>query len=528
MGYTFITMQGFDLIASVGGEVENPEHTIPRAMFYSLLVTLLIYLPLLFILIAIGTPEGTSITELSRRNTDVLVAVAVRQFLGMPGYWLVIVAAVLSMLSALYVNLLAASRIVSSMSEDRTLPEYFGKIRERSGVPARAVVGASVILVLLLLLLPDLETAGAAASLIFLISFALTHGASILFRTRAKERGRAYRSPFFPVVPVTGGGLCLGLAFFQGVDAPVAGLIVLAWLSLGFLYFSIHLSLRAHVTDAREEVMDTSLVELRGRMPLVLVPVVNPYNVRSMVELGDLLAHPRVGRVLLLSVISPSGRQENDDALRDTEKLLSEGLKKTLEAKARPRLLVTISEDPWREILRVADEYNCESVLMGMDSFEEQKHVNKYSSLLLDLTCDIILLKARTGWNLSKVKNILVPVAGDSGHDTLRARLLSSLCRRNERNVRYVRVVPEQTSDGECDRIQSWLRQRASDETPIDPETRIIRSDDPTASLVREAGKNDLVILGVNRSKKGRLVGDVGMKLGGGRTWSTILINHSR
>ncbi|MGI9429027.1 MAG: APC family permease, partial [Bythopirellula sp.] len=36
MGYTFIALQGFDLIAAVGGEVREPTKTLPRAMVLSL------------------------------------------------------------------------------------------------------------------------------------------------------------------------------------------------------------------------------------------------------------------------------------------------------------------------------------------------------------------------------------------------------------------------------------------------------------------------------------------------------------
>ena len=36
MGYTFIALQGFDLIAAVGGEVREPSKTLPRAMILSL------------------------------------------------------------------------------------------------------------------------------------------------------------------------------------------------------------------------------------------------------------------------------------------------------------------------------------------------------------------------------------------------------------------------------------------------------------------------------------------------------------
>ena len=49
MGYTFITLHGFELIAAVAGEVKNPRKTIPRAMIISLLIAIAIYVPLIFI-----------------------------------------------------------------------------------------------------------------------------------------------------------------------------------------------------------------------------------------------------------------------------------------------------------------------------------------------------------------------------------------------------------------------------------------------------------------------------------------------
>jgi APA family basic amino acid/polyamine antiporter len=54
MGYTFIALQGFDLIAAVAGEVKEPERVIPRAMFISLGIALLIYLPLLLLLLPLA------------------------------------------------------------------------------------------------------------------------------------------------------------------------------------------------------------------------------------------------------------------------------------------------------------------------------------------------------------------------------------------------------------------------------------------------------------------------------------------
>ncbi len=46
MGYTFIALQGFDLIAAVAGEIKNPRKNIPKAMLISLGTALSIFLPL--------------------------------------------------------------------------------------------------------------------------------------------------------------------------------------------------------------------------------------------------------------------------------------------------------------------------------------------------------------------------------------------------------------------------------------------------------------------------------------------------
>ena len=96
MGYTFIALQGFDLIAAVAGEVRDPKRTVPRAMLLSLGIALSIYLPLLFIIATVGVKAGDSITSMSAKDPATVVAVAARNYLGAFGFWLVILAAILS------------------------------------------------------------------------------------------------------------------------------------------------------------------------------------------------------------------------------------------------------------------------------------------------------------------------------------------------------------------------------------------------------------------------------------------------
>ena len=303
MGYTFIALQGFGLIAAVAGEVRAPERTLPRAMLLSLAAALGVYLPLLFVIATVGVPPGQTIGALSAKHPEVVVALAARHFLGETGFWLVLVAAILSMLSALQVNLLAASRVALTMAQDRTLPAPIGEVHIRYKTPITAICVSALTMAILLMVVPDVAAAGAAASLIFLISFAMTHWTSILARTRRRTPA-PFHTPFFPLIPVTGGLCCAGLALFQAVSVPTAGLISAVWLGLGGLLYWALLARRARVVDASAEALDPQLLQMRGRSPLVLVPVANPQNASAMVAVAHALAPQGVGRVLLLSVVA--------------------------------------------------------------------------------------------------------------------------------------------------------------------------------------------------------------------------------
>jgi APA family basic amino acid/polyamine antiporter len=215
MGFTFIALQGFDLVAAVAGEVKAPARTIPRAMLLSLGAALVIYLPLLFVVATVGVQPGQAIDEISRRNPETVMAIAVSNYLGQPGYWLVMVAAVLSTLSALHANILAASRVALAMARHRTLPRVLERLHRSRRTPLMAIYASALAIVAIILMVADLAAAGAAASLIFLISFALAHWTSVLARKRSSDQDAPFRTPAFPLVPAVGGG---GLRHSRGIS----------------------------------------------------------------------------------------------------------------------------------------------------------------------------------------------------------------------------------------------------------------------------------------------------------------------
>lgn len=536
MGLTFIALQGFDLIAAVGGEVKRPERNIPRAMLISLAIAMVVYLPLLFIVSTVGVPQGRSVAAMSAESPATIMADAARQFAGTAGYWMVTAAAVLSTLSALSANILAASRVAQSMSGDRTLPRVLSRRHPSRGTPAMAIYASALALAVILLIVPDTTAAGAAASLIFLVCFALVHWTSFLARRRATKPA-PFRTPLFPAVQVVGGVSCAALAVFQTVSVPSAGLIAAVWLGLGvLLYFSLFAD-RARAVDAFSEAADPSLVALRGRTPLVLVPVANPASAAALASLGNALAPPVVGEVVLLTVLrqGPAAEEGDDEAappaleraLADVQAVVREALRTSVMGGHAPEVLIAVAPDPWPEIARVARSRRCESLLVGLSSAAEQAGTAPLERLINEVGSDVVVLRADASWTPDAIERVIVPVGGRGKHDALRARLLGSLGRQSAGRVhRFVRVMPPGTAPEVLAQAERELEVFASEETPHHPEAQVIEADDVVEALAAMAQPNDLLVLGLHQHRGRRLFGEVALRLARRTDAAVLMISH--
>ncbi len=530
MGYTFIALQGFDLIAAVSGEIKDPRRNIPRAMFASLGLALAIYLPLLFVVATVGMGSGESITQRSVEQPEAIVAIAARRYLGAIGYWLVVAAAILSMLSALQANLLAASRIARAMARDRTLPHWLETLHPKRGTPTSAVLATALIVVVVLVFTPDVAAIGAASSLVFLITFALAHRIAIMARQRGGVSHSYFRTALFPLIPVTGALSCLALAVFQGVSVPSAGIIVSVWLALGGLLYSSVFARRARTVDAHSQGLDAELVRLRGRSPLVLVPIANPQNATAMVGMATALAPPKVGRVLLLSVVAAPEQWEPGEtprSLADSLAVVREAMTTSFATGLEPGALTTVSGDPWSEIARVAGVHDCESLLIGLSNLTGHAIEAHVEQLMASVACDVVVLRAPTGWVLDDVKRVLVPIGGRGGHEVLRARLLASIHRLGAREITLLRILPAGATAREQAAAKRELKILAQDEVAGDAQLVVACTDDVVGELTRRASECDLVILGLQRlGRRRKLFGEVVLRLARETSCGLVMISR--
>ncbi|MCP4449075.1 MAG: amino acid permease [Myxococcales bacterium] len=530
MGFTFIALQGFDLIAAVGGEVKRPSYTIPRAMFLSLGCALAIYLPLLFMVASVGVVPGESISALAAARPESVIPLAAERFMGPAGYWLVLVAALLSTLSALNANLLAASRIALAMAQDRTLPAVLGDVHIERRTPVVAIYATALTLIAIVFMVPNLTDAGAAASLIFLVSFALTHFTGYLARKRGGTTGDCYRTPWFPMVPIVGGLACTGLAVFQGIVSPDATGIVMLWLALGVMLYWSLFARRAEIGDAASEGFDPSILSMRGRSPLVLVPIANPKHVQAMTEVANALAR-NVWRVLLLSIV-PIPEERNGESepidLRATESVITNAMRSSYASGDLPEALITFARAPLDEIRRVAEGHQCQTLLLGLGDIEHIRE-SELESLLNDVDADVAFMRTQDEWTLAATQKILVPVGGLGDQHELRARLLSSVCRSSKRDVTFVTVLSPEATEAEAERVRRDISKLADLKVPGISTVNVIRAKDATAAIIEEAEEHDLMVLGLQSVGRGRKVfGDFVLRIAREAPCATIFLSRQR
>lgn len=284
------------------------------------------------------------------------------------------------------------------------------------------------------------------------------------------------------------------------------------------------------MVDASVEALDPHLVKLRGRSPLVLVPIANPANAQAMVSVANALAPPEVGRVLLLSVVAspePWSPGEVPKPLAEAQAVLREALTASAGLGFFPEALTTVAPLPWPEISRVSRIHRCESLLLGFANLTERAIATHLEELMGTVNCDVVVLRAPQDWRLSNVRRILVPLGGRSSQNELRARLLGSLCRTGGREVTFLHVLPEDTPQEECHRARQRLWRLGRDEIFFPFGVEVIRSHSAAEVVARQASESDLVILGLQRlGRRSKVFGEVALHVAKETSCAMIMISR--
>lgn len=220
-GLLFFAFAGYARIATLGEEVRDPAHTIPRAIPIALAITLVVYALVATAALNVLGPE-----RLAGASAPLVQVVTVA---GAGKLTLAVqIGAILAATGSLLALILGVSRTTLAMARDRYLPRYLTLVHPRFGVPHRAEIAVGLV-VAVLAATTDIRGAIGFSSFAVLVYYAVANAAAW---TLSPAEGRPPR-----LIPIIGMVGCIVVAFALPFTSVLAGLVVFA---VGIAAYGVH------------------------------------------------------------------------------------------------------------------------------------------------------------------------------------------------------------------------------------------------------------------------------------------------
>jgi len=502
MGLTFIAFEGYDLIATVAEEIKDPEKTIPRATFLSLSVTIVIYLLILFVCIGAIRPEdGSASWQFLGKYQETAIVQAARAFMPGIGIALIIFGGLLSTTSALNATILASSRVAFSMGRDRMLPRGVATIHATRRTPHVAIYVTGLVVLVMAVAFP-IQVVGSAASLMFLLTFALVNLSLIALRRKQPGQKSAFRVPLYPFTPIAAIALNLFLAVYQYEFDPRSWGITGVWLVVGLIIY--FLFFEKGVSEDMPQVLDVSSAapEQSSYDYRILIPLHNPDHVEPLMDLAAPIARAHNGEIIVLGVVDVPRSLPVHEGMRfihHKQPLLKQAMSYGQKHGVHVRSALRVAHRVQDGIIRAADREEASLVLMGWKGWtstrdrilgEVTDHVVHHAP------CDLITIKL-TGEQ--PFERILMPTAGGP-HATLAAEYVGHLQHEYGSQVAVCNIVKPDVSDRDRAVALEWIDKTiARTELQGHVERLVVESDRIASGLVKAAADYDLLVVGASR-----------------------------
>ena len=501
MGLTFIAFEGYDLIATVAEEIKQPEKNIPRAMFISLGVAITIYLLILFVCIGAIRPEdGSASWEFLGRYQETAIVKAAAVFMPLFGVALIIFGGLLSTTSALNATILASSRVAYSMGRDKMLPPSFSRIHATRHTPHVAIFATGAIVVVMSLGFP-IQVIGSAASLMFLLTFALVNLSLIALRRKRPEVKSTFRVPLYPLVPLLAIALNLYLALFQYQFDPRSWYITIGWIVTGLLCYFFFFEKGS--TEEMPRVLDVAAGADESEYEFrILVPLNDPDHVEPLLDLAAPIARARKGELIVLGVIEVPQNLPIHEGMRflhHKTPLLRKAVAHGQSLEVPTRTSMRIAHRASDGILAAAEKQDASLILMawkGYTSTRDRVFGEVTDRVVKHAPCDLITVKLV---GAEPIERILMPTAGGP-HASLAAEYVGYLREAYGTEVTMCYVVPENASESQRETATRWIEKTIEGST-LGPDVRklLIESNHVAGGLVRAGNDFDMIVLGASR-----------------------------
>jgi APA family basic amino acid/polyamine antiporter len=392
MGLTFIAFEGYEIIVQAGEEVKNPKKNIPRAIFTSLAIVVILYCLVAFVSIGAIFPKGVAAWKYIGNNGDLGITKAAEFFLPY-GAFIVITGGIVSSLAALNATTFSSSRVSFAMGRHYNLPHQLSSIHSRYKTPYVAILISGTIMAIMAYALP-LDQIAVAAGVIFLLLFTQVNIAVInIRRVYGDKLDYGFKIPLFPVIPIVGVLLKLGLAFYLLLTQPFSWVISALWVAVGFALYRMY-TFKKEIEHYAPLV--TSEGDLTRKEYRILIPY-TPENPDRLINYAIRIAKENDGEVNVLRVLTVPDQTPLSAgvAFADAARKSFEALEKILEQEnILNHHLFRISHETSEAILATIEEQKIDLVIIDFEAYRNNKVLQTLA------TCNVLAVRT-TGDDLT-------------------------------------------------------------------------------------------------------------------------------
>ncbi|OQY17682.1 MAG: hypothetical protein B6I35_14350 [Anaerolineaceae bacterium 4572_32.2] len=513
---------GYEVIATTAEEAKNPGRNIPIAVVGTIFICAAVYCAVAFVALGVVSAQelGASSTPLSD---------AASRFMGGWGAPALGLAGIIATATSLNTALLSSARVALALSRDGYLPAFLSRVHPRLKTPMPAILVSGVFIALA-------AVSGDEVFLSYVSNFGymfvvfFTNVSVILLRRKFPDVKRAFRTPWYPVMPILG---CIGIVIVEVFTELHALVVGIGLIGVGLLVYQLR--------RPAERAVEVAAQTIEAAHHEILVPVANPLTAESLVKMAVILDQARGESTLTaLSVVKTPGAtplglaQDMLDRQENGRKALLKRVADYAHKQGMPvRTLLRATRGISSGILGVAEARGgVGMILMGWHGQLSTQRVagSVVKDVVRSASCDVAVLRDR---GVGEIKRVLVPT-GDGPHAGLALRLAWDIVRAEKGSLTALRLLPEANGvDMEVE--MEVLRQLVEDdlgEIPAEVAFRLKRNNhlaDGILAEVAEAKEEaayDLIVIGASEEwfLRNMLFGSVPDLIANGAPCSVLMV----
>jgi APA family basic amino acid/polyamine antiporter len=502
-GIVFVSFLGFEIIATVAGEVKDPGQNIPLTMVLSVVLVTILYV--FVMIVSTGVIPFKALGDSLVPVSDVAVV-----YLGPIGVVAIVAAAAIAAISSSNSSILAAARVNFAMGRDGLMSNRLNVTHDRFGTPHRAIIVTGMVTSLLILVGLRIEAIVAllaqVASFSFLVSYALVHISLIVFRQAdPDEYEPSFEIPglLYPVIPI------LGVLMTVIVISQMAMSIILVGsgvIILGVVWYFVY---------ARERVVEEGMIdEAIGQTPTdryrVVVPIANPETQRGLLQLAAAGAHanadgetPELVAINVLQVTHSPQQNVEAERLEHQHELFENAHSIATEMNVDLRTRAIVGQNIGEKILDAVNEEEADQILLGWrgtHTQEGQVFGPNLDRVIENAPCDVSLINFR-----DSTIGTTVALAGPGPHAPVAARRAAEFATVDETTPTLLNVQrPGENETRPVERGEALIAEVAEQAglSPEEYDTEVIVAADVESAILEAAGRFDTVCVGLSQQSE--------------------------